>query len=66
MLDLYFIYHEERSFSRIREEIKQSPVLGELHVRIIRGKESIGWEARAGLIFLEGKVYLGLAPALVE
>ena len=44
--------------SRIRQEIKTNERLGELRDRIIRGEESELWEAKDGLIFRKGVVYL--------
>ena len=49
---------EDGIFARVRREIQNDDKLGELRDKIIRGEESEIWEAKDGLIFRKGVVYL--------
>ena len=49
---------EDGILARVRREIQNDDKLGELRDKIIRGEESEIWEAKNGLIFRKGVVYL--------
>lgn len=53
-------------FARLRAEVNNNTQLPELRDHIIRGEESVVWEARDGLNFLKGKVYMDAESALVQ
>ncbi|WZY79054.1 hypothetical protein YC2023_025438 [Brassica napus] len=57
---------EDGILARVRREIQNDNKLGELRDKIIRGEESEIWEAKDGLIFRKGVVYMDSNSDLVR